>query len=311
MTETTAGPAEFAALNQSFYGADPVRYYRSRMLLLMLVAGRPDGLEALLNEGVEYEGLTFGPDQVRWPHAGEDPDELAFLIIESEQLLHQVTETLLRLFLAHRTNPPVPWLEVASLTRFDKFKSLASELATDPWAGPVRQQASAVFLGRSLTSTPDPDDAALSATERLTRLLAGRYLRQSNVYNAVKHGLAVQASTATISLSRAGSPTPGFSAGGPAINLLEYRATKTLREWRQRTEWISVPSNLWLTHLALTQLQTLWDVARARYTGADITRIETVSDEAITAAMTGPLAPTSGIRNLTVTVVAESRRRHG
>lgn len=307
MTETSAGRAEFAALNQSFYSADPVRYYRSRLLLVMLAAGKPDGLESLLNAGVEYEGLTFGPDQVRWPHAGEDPDELAFLIIESEQLLHQVTETLLRLFLAHRNHPPVPWLEVASLTRFDKFKRLASELATDPWAGPVRQQASAVFLGRSWTSTPDPDDAVLAATERLTRLLAGRYLRQSNVYNAVKHGLAVQAATATISLSRAGSPTPGFSAGGPAINLLEYRDTETHREWRQRTEWISVPSNLWLTHLALTQLQALWDVARAHYTGADITRIETVSDDAITAVLTGPLAPTAGIRNMTMTVATEIR----
>lgn len=68
-------------------------------------------------------------------------------------------------------------------------------------------------------------------------------------------------------------------------------------------------SNLWLTDLALTQIQALWDVARARYLGADITSVRTVCDDAITAASTGPLAPTSGIRNLSITVATELRHQ--
>jgi hypothetical protein len=166
-----------------------------------------------------------------------------------------------------------------------------------------------VFLGHPWSGTaPDQDDRAGAATERITRILAATYLERANVYNAVKHGLAVQAANATVTFAPSGTASQGaFSAGGPAITILEHRDSGPTREWYQRTAWVDVSTNIWLTHLALIQMQALWDVGRARYTQAAIEQVETVSDEAITQAITGDLAPRSRILNMNIMVAIERR----
>jgi hypothetical protein len=52
----------------------------------------------------------------------------AFLITESQALYHHVSEALIRLFLAHSTLPPCPWIEVAALRNFGVFEQRAAEL---------------------------------------------------------------------------------------------------------------------------------------------------------------------------------------
>ena len=64
--------------------------------------------------------------------------------------------------------------------------------------------------------------------------------------------------------------------------------------------------NIWLTHLALIEMQALWNEDEPD-TQAEIEQVETVSDEAITQPITGDLAPGSKILNLTIMIATERR----
>ena len=43
-------------------------------------------------------------------------------------LLHHVAETLLRLYIAHESDPECPWIAIASERNFGRFKGKVSEL---------------------------------------------------------------------------------------------------------------------------------------------------------------------------------------
>lgn len=89
---TDAGEFDPNSLNQSFYSADPADYYRTRLNLLVLAAARSDAVGDLMAEGVNYDGLLIEAVQ---GEATDDDDRLhqAYLVIESEQVLHHVSET--------------------------------------------------------------------------------------------------------------------------------------------------------------------------------------------------------------------------
>lgn len=288
--ERPLGPAD---LNSSFYDSDPVRYYHSRWVLLMLVGGKNRELDALVKSGIHYDELLIEPGKVIWPSSDEDPAELSFLLIESESLLHQASETLLRLIIAHRTIPEVPWMQVASVRSAGQFKSLVEEYAQPEWSQELSAAHASVVLGRSLGGQADLDQARV-ATSRLTRHLARLYLDRSSIYNAVKHGLAVQAGPASVSFHPDSRDVPSFSSGGTAITVLEYEDQGAERRWFERTDWVDVRTNLCLTSLALVQMRCVWDVARARYRGAELPGLQVVTSEGLDDVIRGSMAPRGG-----------------
>lgn len=230
-------PAEHAVgmLNSTFYGAEPAVYFRMKLTLLLLVAGREDEVGALIDGGVQYQDLVLMTE--------EDGDERvsrarlqAYLVAESESVLHHAAETLIRLFLAHADIPACPWLEVAGLLSFREFRRRNADLVDMAERGELDEAIRDVFLAG--------DDSAAEYVEPARRLLMMAAIRlrdDANAYNSVKHGFAVQPGNAGFSITPSdGSGTP-FSAGGPALSYLERERTADGgATWYTKTKWVDV-----------------------------------------------------------------------
>lgn len=99
-------PEQFPELNQAFYATRPWEYFRQRERLLALTAGAPEKLLAVGREGVQVGRLHFQLDGDSAGEMQDAEDRERFLLADSELLLHHVSETLLRLYLAHEGLPP-------------------------------------------------------------------------------------------------------------------------------------------------------------------------------------------------------------
>jgi hypothetical protein len=95
--------ARIEGLNHDFYRLEPATYFLFRLRNLLLSAGRGLELVQLLEEGVEVGVFTLNVNE---GSAADSLDEEqqdhqhAFVTLETEVLLHHVSETLLRLYLA-------------------------------------------------------------------------------------------------------------------------------------------------------------------------------------------------------------------
>jgi hypothetical protein len=112
---------QYETLNESFYRAEPHEYFGTRVELLILAAAKPDVIFSAYQGGLVYGGLHVGgPGTKRNPDAAaRERQQTAFVIAESSNLLHHVSETLLRFYLAHAPDAegnlsPCPSLEIAS-----------------------------------------------------------------------------------------------------------------------------------------------------------------------------------------------------
>ncbi len=76
----------------------------------MLRASRAADLDALLVEGVQFDGLRAHID-VSAAIKYDEQAHQAFISAEAEVLLHHASEALLRLYFAHADNAPCSWLE--------------------------------------------------------------------------------------------------------------------------------------------------------------------------------------------------------
>lgn len=267
-------PTQFGLLNSEFYSAHPASYLRTRMRLLYLTGGATRQLEELLVDGVPYEGLIAKIDAD--DPDGADSEQLqSYLITETEVLLHHASEVLLRLYLAHRELPDCPWLEVLRLQDWSKFQRQLDELSS--LKGTPEQQAAltSTFLGGPCEGSEE----VVEAIERLLLMLAERLNKRANMYNSIKHGLTVVAGQSSIAVSLEGSQG-GFHAGGPSVAFLEVKPDRSGRpRWYRTTEWVSIKRNLWLLDMVLTELDSLWLVAKARYTGEAPDGVQAITKE--------------------------------
>lgn len=288
--------ADLQSLNRSFYAADPAAYFRTRMLVLGLLIAKSDDLSDML-DGVTVEDLTLSV-----PHgpatAEDEAAHLAYLVTESESLVHHLAETLVRLFIAHRDLPPCPWLEVAELTQAWQFKQAAESIAADSRSDELLDQTIRVFIGED---TAPAREGAVNMRRTLV-LAADRITKDAKTYNAVKHGLAVQAGQATFSITADGGGT--FGAAGPALTHLELERDKTTGrvDYYMATRWTDIRSNLLLAQLLVAGIDALWTVARARYLGTPMTGVSLPSAEALDSLRDSPTRPP--IRHLRVPVAS-------
>lgn len=114
---------QIRSLNQQFYAADPAHYLRLRLMSLLVLVGRSEDVAAAIRSGVSYAGITVVSSGDEEDDAENDEEFLRrYATAESQVLLHQTAEAVIRLFLAHADSPDCPWLEVAMRSDFAQFK---------------------------------------------------------------------------------------------------------------------------------------------------------------------------------------------
>lgn len=297
---------DWKRLNEEFYAGDPAGYFRTRLNMLLLAAGASGEVERLLDAGVRYEGLVT----VQLGHSSEERGDLhvVYLVTESQALLHHVSEALIRLFLAHAAATPFPWIEVGALRQFAQFKEQVAVLATSTWPKELTAAVPRVFLGGVPRSHKESAVEAASAITRLLRHLASGLLKDANLYNSVKHGMAVVGSEdAYVTIATEGGQ-PFMGSSGPSVAFLESEKTGDERVWKVTRRWLSLRQAMWMSQLAVVEIDALWAIARARYLDVELKGVRVVTRESVEEGITGAFADVRGVNSFSHTVATEHLR---
>lgn len=271
-------PDNYESLNGLFYVAEPHDYFNQRLGNLMLVASKNDALDELLRHGIRIGELTYGhvddPDPPPLtPEARADSAKVAsnFVTAEAEILLHHIGETLLRLYLAHESFPPCPWLELSRIHSAGEFKRMVRRRFGD--TSKAEDPTNLAAVARVFHGTADPTtfnrplpegrwEADQREIESFLRYFAHTFLTSAPLYNAAKHGLAFTPSESSMKWND-GSVV---SADGPVIWYLEApRNQAGIPRWQKTAQWIEIDQRIALMFRAVHLLSSLWEVARARY----------------------------------------------
>ena len=268
-------------LNARFYSASPGRYLHTRWLLPGAMAGNRAGVDALLSEGAQFQDLVF--TATTEPIDGHCSHEhVAYVVTESQALLHHASETLLRLAFAHMDKPSCPWMEIARLRLPGTFKHRVQVTLTWP-SSRLDRLAGFLFAG-------DPSsEAGLScgrAMARLLRAASREVTERAVIYKSVKHGLSVVAGESALWFFSENDPEPTPAGGtGPSITYLDSLETLEDREWSEHTEWIDLRSSLLLTRLLIMVIEAMWSIAAASYAGSALGQVMLPTKEAVDAAL--------------------------
>jgi hypothetical protein len=225
-------------------------------------------------------------------------EESRFLVVESQVLLHHTAEALLRMYLAHESNPACPWLTMAASREPGKFTKQLAELAKTSWTQDRLSAVGWVFLGGVPDHPPEEWLANRDAAVRLIRILASQMSDDSQLYNSVKHGFTALGGTGSLHFLPADASDPNdgpplltvdrlerdavLGAEGLNIAYLERAGTrKSGYTWSHRTRWLTPERDAYLTQLAIIQMEALWTVAKCRYLEAPPERIHLVTNEAL------------------------------
>ncbi len=265
--------AQFAELNRRFYGGNPAAYFRSRLHLLLLAAGRSEELDRLMVEGVQY-GKLRAHIQPAIDAQDDEHELLAYVVTDAEVLLHHSCEALFRLLFAHAGRPPCPWLEAARLRSFAEFKRRLAQFTELPTSTENVENVARVFLGRGLEAGNDELAKAAAEISRQLAVLAGHLLSEGNLYNSAKHGLAVVAGTVAFGLdAKDGSLL--IEGEGPAVDYLEVKSD----HWHTTTRFVNITKVLLLINLAVRYIDTIWTVARHHYLREPATAVQYMTKE--------------------------------
>lgn len=258
--------ADFRGLNDRFYAADPADYFGRRHIALIVAAGHPGELDALFRSGTKIGefAVPAAATPRSEPTEAEVRDRHRYVVAESQVLLHHVAESLMRIFFAHAGDPPCPWLELARVRRPGAFKAKLKHFLEEPARGRTKP-IGRVFFGNSRPSAKTPTRTWVRGRRNIDRLLryfAELLLSDAELYNAAKHGFAVQPGTHGMQLGD-GSV---IKVEGDAVENLELlRSDPNHDRWAVTTTWVEIDRSLLLVYLATTLLDALWRVARARY----------------------------------------------
>jgi hypothetical protein len=275
-------PENYAELNQMFYRAEPHECFGMRVELLMVAAANPDVIFEAFREGLKYGRLRVGgAGTTRNPDEGiRARQHLAFVIAECVTLLHHVSETLLRFFFGHAPGPdgklsPCPWLEIArQLSHFAFKKKIEDRFDGQPLDDARRRELTTVFYGSPEPDAANPEEASrLGASvdniEVWLRHFASWFLKESNLFNSLKHGLAVQPGESSMKLvtpvdEERGADPPLIHAEGSSVAFLERSGDENL--WHHSTRWVEPDLLIAEAQFASWLLRSIWQVGRVRYT---------------------------------------------
>jgi hypothetical protein len=260
---------ESAARLNDLYRAEPHEYFSWRLSLLVLAGDRSKNLAELFKDGVAVDGFRIGPTESTVEDAEEVERRYSFVVAESVVLMHHVSETLLRLYLAHCDLPVSPVLEIARERSFARFKKRVRErfLESEPTDANYHEVAQLLYGAddpAKLTPKPDSDKfrASIENIERWLRFFARTFTDEAYLYNALKHGLVANAGDSAMKIDD-GSV---FSVEGPSVLYVAERETDDRRVWSLTTRWIKLGHSLGAIYVGIKFIETLWTVSRARYT---------------------------------------------
>jgi hypothetical protein len=273
-------PENYERLNEGFYSTEPHDFFARRLGLLLLAAARGREMSALFEEGIEVGDVKLGraPDA---PPLSEDElledDRLRerFVLTEAASLLHHASETLLRLYLAHEELPPCPWLEVARERHFAPFKAkVRSRIVERPADDDFTEALARVFYG---PSDPMPEISphdwrgSLENIANWLRHFGNWFLDDAGIYNATKHGFAIQADRLSFRLTPTGQSSAVLDADGDAVTFLQLDDEG---RWRIANRWIDLNELLVSTWMATQLLGNLWTIGKWRYMGERPERVK-------------------------------------
>jgi hypothetical protein len=277
-------PGQFAELNAMFYSADPAEFIKMRIESLSLMACSDEQLAPVF--GADRAITTARSRDVDLPEASAlfgatDPPDLAarkrYIRMESVMIAHHASEALLRLFLAHVEHEECPWLGISTSTDFAGFKSKVEAAMRQ---GFVREQIARVFLGgdspadSSIQLADAEFEDAIEALELLLQDSGRRFIGDSFLYNAVKHGVtavAIDDDEAHV-VFRGDDGQQRTLHKGPMHIYLHKKAfpgaPKSEPEWFYSSDDANPARELSVSTLISRSLDSIWAVARRRYMGA-------------------------------------------
>jgi hypothetical protein len=278
--------SEYHRLNERFYKMSPYTYLDMRLKSLVLMASGSEKLDDLLAEGVSYQDLTLSE-----PEPANQLELDKYAALESTVLLHHACEAMLRLYLAHEYRTECPWLKLAATTSPRDFKSQVRKLGTELTS---RDRIADMLEAFSYTADWTKFDGAtedvwLSHEAALVQLVdyaIREVLNNANVYNAAKHGLAVQPGEVSFSLGGRPGHKPLIRQDGPALNHLEMSGNADDRHWQLRTTWVNPLSNLARVHLMTLQIRNLFEAGRSQRKLGQPERFEPLKKKEVEAVLT-------------------------
>jgi hypothetical protein len=248
-------------LNRAFYKNDPTDYFDRRLRIFMEQLCMTDAEARESQIPLTYKSIESTPDSIEESPPDEDARE-GFLIVESASILHHVSETLVRAYLAHAANSDCPWLDQAELRAGRAFKQRVAKLAKSLANGAEDEQIRLVFFGaKDLTQTPISVKNSDEVIERLADYLgfaADELLSQANAYNAVKHGMVVSAGTSSFSVSG----IPELSGDGPGISALERKVDGDVASVVIAQRWVNLELNHVMSFILTRMIRHIWSVGR-------------------------------------------------
>lgn len=264
-------PEQFSELNATLYESDPAAYFRLRLQALVMQLSDSPHVDDALTHGLSYGIFRLGSLRREEPNA-----RLRYAALESTVLLHHAGETLFRLYFSHLGEPDCPWLEIAKFRGPPDFKKQLQRLVAKgkEWN---RSDVTTVFLGGA-----SPADAGVEVTDEgwraatdglvnLLKLVAQRLLKQSDLYNAAKHGLVgVPAEGGSTTWTPADGGESLTLGGGPAVTFLHREpavAAHDATRWHATTSYVRLDADFMVTLLIASAIDSLWAVARRRYVG--------------------------------------------
>ncbi|MEA2771072.1 MAG: hypothetical protein QOD93_4034 [Acetobacteraceae bacterium] len=294
----TVDPRQYPELNAIFYSADPSEFIKMRYGVLSLMGAPEPFLAPAFAINRQIGSIGFGGI----PVPSEDA-RARYVRTEAVTIVHHASEALLRLFFAHIEHPECPWLGMSTSIPFAKFKEKVRDELN---AGFNRDDIATVFLGGN-----DPQDAGIEMTKEelggtvdsIAFLLADcatRFLDDSFLYNAVKHGLTAidldDEEAKMVWRSHEGEQIPMHT--GPAHVYLHQKLHPTAKpsegQWFVSIDDPNPERDLAVTWLITHVVDSLWDVARRRYMGTP-GAVWAIKMGSIEMAIYGPVARAANI----------------
>jgi hypothetical protein len=266
----------YQTLNEDFYAGEPADFFERRLHNLLVLKGEPEAIQALMDKGIDVGGVHIERRREAGPGSRSEEEDAEgrdrFFTAEAWLLLHHVSETLLRLYLAHAENDPCPALNVVREREPGGFKKKvrARFVRTSP-SPKHHSENGLVFYGSPTVNGFDYDtegrEALLSNIESLMRLFASTFL-DAEAYNAIKHSMAIRTGNSRLEI-KVDEMDLGTTEG-PHIEYVGIRETEERFVWAHKTRWFDF--DLIVAQIATAQrmILALWLVARHRYIDAEL-----------------------------------------
>lgn len=186
-------------VNEEFYRGTPHQYFEQRLVWLLTAADRQDEPVELPEGGILDEALgqesEFDPDALSSAARG------LYVAAETQVLLHQVAEAVIRLVFGHLGSPPSPRVEMAALSSPAKFRGRVEEEIVRVPPEHLREVLRPVVVGTGAPPSEGWIERLLDDSTAVVQQLARRLLRDAPLYNAAKHGFAVTAGHSRLELA--------------------------------------------------------------------------------------------------------------